>query len=143
MLKKRKRSHLRRKRIPTSILLRSKRKSCPFKEAGIDRIDYKDVELLKNYVTQGGKIIPSRISGVCAANQRKLKTAIRRARNLALLSPMKGYVPQQVNVERRFPSYISILFSLNIMFININSMNSTNASQPSTNVRFSLKSDSK
>ena len=47
MLKKRKRSHLRRKRIPTSILLRSKRKVCPFKEAGIDRIDYKDVELLR------------------------------------------------------------------------------------------------
>ena len=104
MLKKRKRSHLRRKRIPTSILLRSKRKVCPFKEAGIDRIDYKDVELLKNYVTQGGKIIPSRISGVCAANQRKLKTAVRRARNLALLSTMKGYVPQQVSVDRRFSS---------------------------------------
>ncbi|MDP6331798.1 MAG: 30S ribosomal protein S18 [SAR324 cluster bacterium] len=96
MLKKRKRSHLRRKRIPTSILLRSKRKVCPFKEAGIERIDYKDVELLKSYVTEGGKIIPSRISGVCAANQRKLKIAIRRARNLALLSPMKGYVAQQV-----------------------------------------------
>ncbi|MEC9360870.1 MAG: 30S ribosomal protein S18 [SAR324 cluster bacterium] len=102
MLKKRKRSHLRRKRIPTSILLRSKRKVCPFKEAGIERIDYKDVELLKSYVTEGGKIIPSRISGVCAANQRKLKTAIRRARNLALLSPMKGYVPQQVIVNRGF-----------------------------------------
>ena len=102
MLKKRKRSHLRRKRIPTSILLRSKRKVCPFKEAGIERIDYKDVELLKSYVTEGGKIIPSRISGVCAANQRKLKTAIRRARNLALLSPMKGYVPQQVVVNRGF-----------------------------------------
>ena len=100
MLKKRKRSHLRRKRIPTSILLRSKRKICPFKEAGIERIDYKDVELLKSYVTEGGKIIPSRISGVCAANQRKLKIAIRRARNLALLSPMKGYVAQQVIVNR-------------------------------------------
>jgi len=100
MLKKRKRSHLRRKRIPTSILLRSKRKVCPFKEAGIERIDYKDVELLKSYVTEGGKIIPSRISGVCAANQRKLKIAIRRARNLALLSPMKGYVAQQVIVNR-------------------------------------------
>ena len=102
MLKKRKRSHLRRKRIPTSILLRSKLKVCPFKEAGINRIDYKDVEMLKNYVTEGGKIIPSRISGVCAANQRKLKTAIQRARNLALLSPMKGYVPQQINADRRF-----------------------------------------
>ena len=97
MLKKRKRSHIHRKRIPTSILLKSKRKICPFKEAGIDRIDYKDVELLKNYVTEGGKIIPSRISGVCAANQRLLKIAIRRARNLALLSPMKGYVQQKTS----------------------------------------------
>ena len=102
MQKKRRRPHLRRKRIPTSILLRSKRKLCPFKEAGIDRIDYKDVELLKDYVTQGGKIIPSRISGVCSSNQRKLKIAVRRARNIGLLSPMKGYVPQQLNSDRRF-----------------------------------------
>ena len=104
MQKKRRRPHLRRKRIPTSILLRSKRKLCPFKEAGIDKIDYKDVELLKDYVTQGGKIIPSRISGVCSSNQRKLKIAVRRARNVALLSPMKGYVPQQLNSDRRFSS---------------------------------------
>ena len=102
MQKKRRRTHLRRKRIPTHILLRSKRKLCPFKEAGIDRINYKDVELLKDYVTQGGKIIPSRISGVCSSNQRKLKIAIRRARNIALISPMKGYVPQQSNIDRRY-----------------------------------------
>jgi len=102
MLKKRKRSHVHRKRIPTSILLRSKRKICPIKEAGIERIDYKDVELLKNYVTEGGKIIPSRISGVDAANQRMLKIAVRRARNLALLSPMKGYIPQQTSIDRTF-----------------------------------------
>ena len=102
MQKKRRRPHLRRKRIPTSILLRSKRKLCPFKEAGIDRIDYKDVELLKEYVTQGGKIIPSRISGVCSSNQRKLKIAVRRARNIALLSPMMGYVPQLSHADRRF-----------------------------------------
>ena len=100
MIKKRKRSHVHKKRIPTSILLRSKRKLCPLKEAGIERIDYKDVELLKNYVTEGGKIIPSRISGVDAANQRMLKIAIRRARNLALLSPMKGYVAQQTGIDR-------------------------------------------
>ena len=100
MLKKRKRSHVHRKRIPTSILLRSKRKICPIKEAGIERIDYKDVELLKNYVTEGGKIIPSRISGVDAANQRMLKIAVRRARNLALLSPMKGYIPQQTIMDK-------------------------------------------
>ena len=60
------------------------------------------MELLKDYVTQGGKIIPSRISGVCSSNQRKLKIAVRRARNIALLSPMKGYVPQQLNTDRRF-----------------------------------------
>ncbi len=100
MIKKRKRSHVHKKRIPTSILLRSKRKLCPLKEAGIERIDYKDVELLKNYVTEGGKIIPSRISGVNAANQRLLKIAIRRARNIALLSPMKGYLPQNSNLDR-------------------------------------------
>jgi len=100
MLKKRKRSHVHRKRIPTSILLRSKRKICPIKEAGIEQIDYKDVELLKSYVTEGGKIIPSRISGVDAANQRMLKIAVRRARNLALLSPMKGHVPQQTSIDR-------------------------------------------
>ena len=63
-------------------------------------VDYKDVELLKNYVTEGGKIIPSRISGVNAANQRLLKIAIRRARNIALLSPMKGYLPQNSNLDR-------------------------------------------
>ena len=102
MQKKRRRTHLRRKRIPTSILLRSKRRLCPFKEAGIDRIDYKDVELLKDYVTQGGKIIPSRISGVSSSKQRKLKIAVLRARNIALLSPMKGFVPQQLNTDRRF-----------------------------------------
>ena len=107
MQKKRRRPHLRRKRIPTSILLRSKRRLCPFKEAGIDRIDYKDVELLKDYVTQGGKIIPSRISGVSSSNQRKLKIAVRRARNIALLSPMKGFVPQQLNTDRRFSVQIN------------------------------------
>jgi len=99
-----------RNRRPNKKLGRNKKyqfrkKVCFFCKNEDVEIDYKDVELLKNYVTQGGKIIPSRISGVCAANQRKLKTAIRRARNLALLSPMKGYVPQQVNVERKFSSY--------------------------------------
>ena len=80
----------RRHRIPTSILLRRNRKTCPFNDAGVDRIDYKDVNLLKDYVTEGGKIIPSRISGVSAPYQRMLKLAIKRARNLALLSPTSG-----------------------------------------------------
>ena len=62
MARKKKKLRMRRNRIPTSILLRRKQKSCPFKEAGITRIDYKDVEMLKPYVTEGGKIVPSRIS---------------------------------------------------------------------------------
>ena len=94
MARKKKKLRMRRNRIPASILLRRKQKSCPFKEAGITRIDYKDVEMLKPYITEGGKIVPSRISGVSTPYQRKLQLAIKRARNLALLSYTAGYVPQ-------------------------------------------------
>ena len=92
MAKKKKKRPMR--NVPNSILLRRKRKVCPFKEAGIEEIDYKDLELLKSYVNEGGKIVPSRISGVSAPYQRKLAIAIKRARNLALLSYTAGYVPQ-------------------------------------------------
>ena len=51
-------------------------------------------EMLKPYITEGGKIVPSRISGVSTPYQRKLQLAIKRARNLALLSYTAGYVPQ-------------------------------------------------
>ncbi len=102
MARKKKKMKMRRHRIPTSILLRRKQKSCPFKEAGIDRIDYKDVEMLKSYVTEGGKIVPSRISGVSAPYQRKLQLAIKRARNLALLSYTSGYVPQSESSPHRY-----------------------------------------
>lgn len=88
--KRKRRGGRRRLRIPISVLLRRKRKTCPFKEAGVERIDYKDVDLLKQYITEGGKIVPSRISGVSAPYQRMLRTAIRRARNLALLSYTSG-----------------------------------------------------
>ena len=80
--------------MSNSILTRRK-KNCPFKDAGIERIDYKDVELLKGYITECGKIVPSRISGVSAPYQRMLRNAIKRARNLALLSYTKGYVSQE------------------------------------------------
>ena len=76
-------------------ILGRRKKHCPFKEAGIERIDYKDVELLKNYITECGKIIPSRISGVSSPYQRMLRQAIKRARNLSLLSYTKGYVAPQ------------------------------------------------
>ena len=82
MAKKKKKRPMR--SVPNSILLRRKRKVCPFKEAGIEEIDYKDLELLKSYVTEGGKIVPSRISGVSAPYQRKLAIAIKRTGDLPL-----------------------------------------------------------
>ncbi len=62
-----------------------KRKSCRFKKEGIKTIDYKDVGILRSYVSETGKIVPSRITGTCAKYQRQLSTAIKRARYLALL----------------------------------------------------------
>jgi len=57
-------------------------------------IPYKDVELLKNYLTERGRILPRRISGNTARTQRQLREAIKRARNIALLSFSEGYVSQ-------------------------------------------------
>ncbi len=62
-----------------------RRKMCRFTSDGATDIDYKDIELLKNYVTDTGKIIPSRITGTRAFYQRKLVKAIKKARYLALL----------------------------------------------------------
>jgi small subunit ribosomal protein S18 len=62
-----------------------RRKFCRFTAEGIKEIDYKDLQTLKNYVTETGKIVPSRITGTKAKYQRQLATAIKRARFLALL----------------------------------------------------------
>ena len=62
-----------------------RRKYCRFTAEGITEIDYKDLELLKGFVTETGKIVPSRITGTKARYQRQLATAIKRARYLALL----------------------------------------------------------
>ncbi len=62
-----------------------RRKYCRFTAEGITDIDYKDLELLKGFVTETGKIVPSRITGTKARYQRQLATAIKRARYLALL----------------------------------------------------------
>lgn len=58
---------------------------CYFKQNGIKHIDYKDIELLRKFLTPSGKIMPARRSGVCRKNQRKLATAIKRARFMALI----------------------------------------------------------
>lgn len=62
-----------------------RRKFCRFTAEGVKEIDYKDIAVLKNYVTETGKIVPSRITGTKARYQRQLATAIKRARYLALL----------------------------------------------------------
>ncbi len=62
-----------------------RRKTCPFSEAGAPAIDYKDVRLLGRFVSERGKIVPSRITAVSGKKQRELTTAIKRARFLALL----------------------------------------------------------
>lgn len=62
-----------------------KRKQCPFTAAGIRHIDYKDIDTLMQFVTERGKIIPRRITGVSAYHQRQLAQAIKRARHMALL----------------------------------------------------------
>ena len=69
---------------------KNKKKVCAFcDDKNLRHIDYKDVNRLKKFVTEGGKIIPSRQTGTCSRHQRELTVAIKRARNMALL-PFKG-----------------------------------------------------
>ncbi|MEY8768090.1 30S ribosomal protein S18 [Francisella philomiragia] len=63
----------------------SRCKVCRFTVDGVKEIDYKDVNKLKAYITETGKIVPSRVTGTSAKYQRQLATAIKRARFLALL----------------------------------------------------------
>ncbi|WP_440997361.1 30S ribosomal protein S18 [Arhodomonas sp. SL1] len=62
-----------------------RRKYCRFTAEGVKEIDYKDLNTLRNYITETGKIVPSRITGTAARYQRQLARAIKRARYLALL----------------------------------------------------------
>ena len=61
------------------------KKKCPLSGKGAPTVDYKNIRLLKKYVTENGKIMPSRITSVCQKKQRELSLSIRRARNLALI----------------------------------------------------------
>ena len=61
------------------------KKKCPLSGKGAPKIDYKNIRLLKRYVTENGKILPSRITSVSQKKQRDLSLSIKRARNLALI----------------------------------------------------------
>lgn len=62
-----------------------RKKFCRFTADGVEQIDYKDLATLKNYITETGKIVPSRITGTRSFYQRQLAEAVKRARYLALL----------------------------------------------------------
>ena len=68
-----------------------RRKVCPFSGENAPKIDYKDVKLLQRYISERGKILPRRLSGMTARHQRQLSVAIKRARYLALLPYIKGH----------------------------------------------------
>jgi len=68
-----------------------RRKFCRFTAEGVQEIDYKDLDTLKSYITETGKIVPSRITGTKARYQRQLATAIKRARFIALLPYTDGH----------------------------------------------------
>jgi small subunit ribosomal protein S18 len=68
-----------------------KRKRCRLCDADITEVDYKDTNRLKKYLTDRGKIIPRRITGLCAKHQRQLTRAIKRAREMALLPYVTDY----------------------------------------------------
>ena len=61
------------------------KKTCPLSSKGSPIVDYKNIRLLKKYMSENGKILPSRITNVCQKKQRELSVSIKRARNLALI----------------------------------------------------------
>ena len=65
--------------------LENRRRFCKFTALGIEEIDYKDIKLLKEFITETGKIMPARVTGTSAKYQRQLTRAIKRARHIALL----------------------------------------------------------
>lgn len=70
--------------------MRGKTKTCAICESGVRVVDYKDERTLTRFLTERGKILPSRLSGACARHQRQIGTAIKRARQLALIPYIKG-----------------------------------------------------
>ena len=73
------------KKPPLEGIFVKKRKQCPFTAIGVRHIDYKDINTLSQFITERGKIIPRRITGVSFYHQKQLAKAIKRARHMALL----------------------------------------------------------
>ena len=71
--------------------MRRHAKTCSICESGVRVVDWKDEKLLGRFLTERGKILPSRLSGTCSRHQRMLSTAIKRARQLALIPYIKGH----------------------------------------------------
>lgn len=70
--------------------MRRRNKTCPVCESGVRVLDYKDERALTRFTTERGKILPARLSGMCARHQRQLATAVKRARHLALMAYVRG-----------------------------------------------------
>src|ERR1700688_4540764 len=81
-----------------------RRKTCPFSRAHAPQIDYKDVSLLQRYISERGKIVPSRITAVSALKQRELARAIKRARFLGLLPYVIRETARSGNVGTGVPN---------------------------------------
>ena len=79
---------------------RRRRKVCVFCADKVSFIDYKDSAKLRKFISERGKILPRRISGTCAVHQRELNTAIKRARNMALLPFVTDYLINVVNIKQ-------------------------------------------
>ncbi|OGO22242.1 MAG: 30S ribosomal protein S18 [Chloroflexi bacterium RBG_16_50_9] len=78
-----------------------KRKVCAFCQDKVEKIDYKDTNLLRSYITDRGKITPRRKSGACAKHQRRLAMAIKRARHLAMLPYVAAHIRKTGGVGLR------------------------------------------
>ena len=72
----------------------NKKKFCPFSQPNSPKIDYKDLRMLSRYITEKGKIVPSRITGVSSGKQKELARAIKRARFLSLMSYTNKFLNQ-------------------------------------------------
>tara|TARA_Y100001970_G_scaffold250936_1_gene323217 strand:- start:845 stop:1120 length:276 start_codon:yes stop_codon:yes gene_type:complete len=85
-MKKNKKSYTKNKDDRKNSPFEERKRFCPFSQKNSPEIDYKDIKLLSRYVSEKGKIIPSRITNVSSKNQKKLSNAIKKARFLSLMS---------------------------------------------------------